>query len=96
MKPMLRRFLVKWLARHATPGNRVLHVLGIGGAFVAAPAIAVFWRRWWLALGVFVVGYVLQIVGHLMEGSPVGEWLLVKRVLGLGGKSSHGKNEDAP
>jgi hypothetical protein len=29
------------------------------------------------------LGYALQFVGHLVEGNDMGEWVAIKRVLGL-------------
>jgi len=91
----MRAFIRKWLGRHTTGGNRVLHILGIA-AVVAAPVVVLFGRRWLLALGLFVGGYLLQILGHALEGTPVGEWLLLKRLVSQNSKPAEGKDEDSP
>jgi uncharacterized membrane protein YGL010W len=38
---------------------------------------------WYLvALGLFVLGYALQFIGHAIEGNDAGETILVKKLLG--------------
>jgi hypothetical protein len=37
----------------------------------------------WLALWLFVGGYALQFLGHAVEGNDAGEWVAIKRLLGL-------------
>ncbi len=66
-----------WVAQysqsHQHPLNRVLHtwgipmiavsvILGIASLFVSG--------LWMVALALFVVGWVLQFVGHAVEGQP--------------------------
>ena len=67
----------EWIAQYATshqhPVNRLCHTLGIPlivislVMVVASIAIDGLWR--W-ALVLFVVGWVLQFVGHAFEGKP--------------------------
>ena len=67
----------EWVAQYAQshqhPVNRFCHTLGIPMiavsivVFVAALFVA---GLWWLALALFVVGWVLQFVGHWFEGKP--------------------------
>ena len=67
----------EWIVQYATspqhPDNRMCHTLGIPlivvslVMFVASIAIDGLWR--W-ALGLFVVGWVFQFVGHAFEGKP--------------------------
>ena len=45
-----------------------MHMVGIPACFVAAP-IALIFQQWWWALGFFVGGYILQFIGHAVEGS---------------------------
>lgn len=47
---------------------------------IALPLVFVDWR--WAA-GFFVGGYALQFLGHAVEGNDAGEWVLIKRLLGL-------------
>src|SRR5262245_39350546 len=84
----IRRWLAKvlrnWRERHRHPFNFAIHLLGIPLAvaglvlFVALP-----WSLWYWGVGAFVAGYLLQFVGHLVEGNDLGEWAGIKRMLGL-------------
>lgn len=40
------------------------------------------WDLWWRPVVLLVVGYVLQLIGHLHEGNDMGEVILVKKLLG--------------
>lgn len=48
---------------------------------VVAVLFLLFGEVGWFAL-FFVGGYALQFVGHCIEGNDMGEWILVKRLLG--------------
>jgi hypothetical protein len=87
--PAARRPLRAWLARrwqgwrlrHQLPFNFYLHLVGIPLALSSIPLLL--WLPWWWCLGQFVLGYLLQWVGHRAEGNDVGEWAAIKRLLGL-------------
>jgi hypothetical protein len=68
--------------RHRLPFNFWIHMIGIPLALLVAPAL-LFFVEWYWAVGAFVLGYLLQWVGHLAEGNDLGEWAAVKRLLGL-------------
>ncbi len=55
-------------------------MIGIPACFVATPVLLIL-RQWWLALGLFVGGYILQFVGHLVEGNRSGEEILFRKLL---------------
>ena len=78
----LRRRLEGWRLRHQLPFNFWIHMVGIPLALVVAP-LSFLVLDWPWALGLFVLGYLLQWVGHLAEGNDLGEWAAVKRLLGL-------------
>ena len=80
---MLGKLYRNWRRRHRNPASFALHVVGIPACFAAAPILLIACRPWW-ALGVFVGGYVLQFLGHWIEGSQSGEEMLVRRLLGRG------------
>lgn len=40
------------------------------------------WDLWWRPAVLLVVGYLLQYIGHRVEGNDMGEVILVKRLLG--------------
>lgn len=71
------RPMSEWIAQyslsHQHPVNRLLHALGIpmialsiliGLAAFLVPSLV------WIALAMFVMGWVLQFVGHAVEGKP--------------------------
>ncbi|MBI2804570.1 MAG: DUF962 domain-containing protein [Planctomycetes bacterium] len=80
----LRKALFNWLERHQHPFNRGIHFVGI--PLVLASVILFFvlpWEQWYWSAAAFVAGYLLQWIGHLIEGNDVGEWAGIKRLLGL-------------
>ena len=40
------------------------------------------WDLWWRPTGLLVGGYLFQYLGHVIEGSPMGELMLIRRLLG--------------
>jgi len=80
-KSFLQRAQENWISRHRLPSNFWLHVVGI--PFVIAGGLSFFFLPWyWGVAGVFV-GYLLQWLGHTLEGNDVGEWAAIKRMFGL-------------
>jgi hypothetical protein len=79
---MIEKFIVNYIERHQHPINQVLHVIGVPLTFIVS-VVFLFQHRWWWALAAFLGGYVLQFVGHAIEGNDAGETILVKRALGL-------------
>ena len=79
----LRRAIYNWLERHQHPFNRGIHFLGIPLALAGLVLFFVWWPEWYWGLAAFVGGYLLQWIGHLVEGNDLGEWAGVKRMLGL-------------
>jgi len=75
----MRRLLENWLAHHRNPVNFWLHMAGIPACFLLAPVLLIF-RAWLWAGGAFILGYALQFIGHAVEGTPPGEWRLLKRI----------------
>jgi hypothetical protein len=86
-KGPILRFLGKrlsaWLMRHRHPFNLAIHVIGIPMAVTGV--VLSFWPgiAWYWGLGALVLGYVLQYIGHQVEGNDVGEWAGIKKLLGL-------------
>ena len=70
-----------WRRRHRNPTSFLLHVLGIPACFLAAPVLLVL-GHWLLALVMFVAGYALQFIGHLIEGNRSGEEMFLRRLFG--------------
>ncbi len=79
---MVGSFIKNYIERHQHPVNQVLHVIGVPLTFVVS-VICLCWLQGWWALEAFVGGYVLQFVGHAIEGNDAGETILVKKALGL-------------
>jgi len=80
----LRRALQNWRERHRQPFNFGIHLIGIPLTIVGVVLLFTRpWDEWYWAVGAFVLGYVLQYIGHLVEGNDMGEWAAIKRMLGL-------------
>jgi hypothetical protein len=79
----LRTALYNWLERHQHPFNRGIHFLGIPLALAGVALLIGWWDEWYWGVLAFVGGYVLQWLGHLVEGNDLGEWAGIKRILGL-------------
>jgi uncharacterized membrane protein YGL010W len=77
----LRRVLRNWLQRHRHPFNFWIHLVGI--PLAVCGVVLLFLAPWYWGALAFVLGYLLQYVGHRVEGNDVGEWAAVKRLLGL-------------
>ena len=75
--PLGNRTWDEWIAQYATshqhPVNRACHTIGIPlialsiPLFVVALLVPGFWK---IPLGLFVVGWVFQFIGHAFEGKP--------------------------
>ncbi len=80
-------FIENYKAKHQHPLNRLTHTLGIPLIVVSLPLFFLDWR---LALGLFLFGWILQFLGHAIEGNQpaffrnpfyllVGPWWLARR-----------------
>ncbi|MBA4191426.1 MAG: hypothetical protein C0467_25890 [Planctomycetaceae bacterium] len=70
-----------WLTRHQNSFNFWIHMLGIPLAVAGIPLLFV--ADWPWGVGAIVGGYLLQWIGHQVEGNDVGELIPIKRMLGL-------------
>jgi uncharacterized membrane protein YGL010W len=59
-------FIEEYKAKHRHPLNRLTHSFGIPMIVLSLPVVFFSWR--W-ALLLFVVGWILQFVGHAIEGN---------------------------
>jgi uncharacterized membrane protein YGL010W len=66
-----------WIAQysisHQNPVNRLCHTIGIPLILLSLAVLlaTVFLHRLWpVALGLFLVGWIFQFVGHAFEGKP--------------------------
>ena len=66
-----------WIAEysesHQHPLNRLTHTFGIPIIILSLPVLlaAIVWHRLlWIGVGLFCFGWLLQFVGHAIEGKP--------------------------
>src|SRR5580700_3653045 len=66
-----------WIAQYSTshqnPVNRLCHTIGIPLIVLSLIffVVTIFVHRFWpIALGLFIVGWIFQFVGHAFEGKP--------------------------
>ena len=75
-------------SQHQHPLNKLCHLIGVPMITISWP---LFFFRWRWALALFVAGWILQFVGHAIEGNRpaffqnpvyffVAPWWLVQRV----------------
>ena len=63
---MSENFLANYKAKHQHPLNRLTHSIGIPMIVISLP---LFFFNWRWALVLFIVGWILQFVGHAIEGN---------------------------
>jgi len=63
---MSQDFLANYKAKHQHPLNRLSHSIGIPLIVISLPLFLFSWK---LALAFFVVGWILQFIGHAIEGN---------------------------
>jgi uncharacterized membrane protein YGL010W len=87
---MAQSFLEKYRAEHTHPMNRLTHSIGI--PMIVLSLIVVLFN-WQIGLAMFVVGWILQFIGHAFEGNKpaffsnpiyllVGPLWFIKKMLG--------------
>ena len=77
-----------WLERHRGVTSFALHMVGIpltvlGALMLPISLPAASWAIAGLSLGLFILGFLLQFLGHFLEGTDPGEIIALKRRLGL-------------
>lgn len=86
-KQMPESFIENYKAKHRHPLNKLTHSIGIPMILISLP---LFFFNWHWALALFVVGWILQFIGHAVEGNQpaffknpmyllVGPWWLLRR-----------------
>ncbi len=76
-----------WFDRHRDPGSFVLHMIGIPPTILGVLMIPIYVflisvPLFLFALGCFVGGYLIQFLGHALDGTAPGEVIYLKRKLG--------------
>jgi len=74
-----------WIARHRSPLNLVLHVVGIPMTIFGAVQVPIYVTllsvpTFLLALTMFLGGFGVQFLGHALDGTEPGEWTLLKKL----------------
>ncbi len=80
------KLVLNWLQRHRNPVSFALHMLGIPPTIVGLLLIPVYVYClsvpiFLFALALFVGGYLVQFLGHALDGSEPGEVMFLKRTL---------------
>lgn len=78
----------RWRERHQHPVSFALHAFAIplmplAGVLVVVQLIEGAWHLWWRPLVLLLFSYVVQWIGHLIEGNDMGEIIVIKKALGL-------------
>jgi len=60
-------FIENYQRTHTHPVNRLLHTFGIPMIVISLPLFFFYWK---IALALFILGWILQFVGHWFEGKP--------------------------
>ena len=81
------RWMANWLERHQHPVSLILHAVGIplaiGAVVLAILQLAAWqWGLRWRPGILLALGYVLQWIGHRIEGNDMGELIIIKKWLG--------------
>ena len=63
---MSESFLENYKSKHTHPANKLCHSIGIPMIVISLP---LFFFNWRWAAGFFVLGWILQFVGHAIEGN---------------------------
>lgn len=87
----MQSFLEKYRRDHTHPMNKATHAIGIPMIVISLPVVFFDWK--W-AVGLFVLGWIFQFIGHAFEGNKpsflsnpvfllVGPLWTIRRALGL-------------
>jgi hypothetical protein len=81
------RLVEDWMSRHRHPGSFALHMLGIPPTILGVLLIPIYIPQlsvplFLFALVMFVGGYLIQFLGHALDGTEPGEVMYLKRKLG--------------
>ena len=91
-------WIEEYAQAHEHPVNRVMHTFGIPMitlSILMIPFCFLVFGLWRIALALFIIGWILQFVGHYFEGKPpefLKDWRFLfvglrwwfKKILGIG------------
>ena len=82
------KLVLNWMERHRNPLSFALHMVGnpptiLGVLFIPIYVYCLSVPIFLLALALFVGGYLVQFLGHALEGTDPGEVIYFKRKLGM-------------
>ena len=66
MATRLHEYLARYAEEHTKTGTKLTHVVGIPMILVSLGVVFIDWR---LGAGLFVLGWILQFIGHRIEGN---------------------------
>jgi len=99
--PIARKLIIfagrarcNWLERHRNAFNFWVHMIGIPLALLGIPLL--FLVEWHWGAAAIAGGYMLQWIGHRVEGNDVGEFIPIKRLLGLPYVAVVPRRQDSP
>jgi uncharacterized membrane protein YGL010W len=74
-----------WLERHRHPASFALHMIGIPATILGALLTTIYLPLaslpiFLLSISLFVGGYLIQFLGHALEGSEPGEMIVFRRL----------------
>jgi hypothetical protein len=80
-------YVQHWLQRHPHPTSFLLHMVGIPPTLLGLLFFPIYvsllgMSLFLVALALFLGGYLLQFIGHWLEGTDPGEIIYFKRKLG--------------
>jgi uncharacterized membrane protein YGL010W len=76
--------VLNWIERHRDPRSFALHVLGIPGTILGVLLMPIYllllsFTLFLFALALFVGGYLLQFLGHALDGTEPGETKAIRK-----------------
>jgi putative flippase GtrA len=77
--PAISMIVERYMTRHAARSNQVLHLVGVPATLAGVGLLLA--GMYSTALILIASGFFVQYIGHRIEGSPMGELQLIRRLL---------------
>lgn len=65
--PLLHHYMTQYDHEHTNPWNKLLHAVGI--PIILAGIVLLVMTHWLLGTALFVVGWIMNFLGHRIEGN---------------------------